>query len=182
MFVFKGTVAADASNDERERDWRVGDHYNIQQLGRRPFTTMLQPTLHHRSLTEDHRRPSLLQLRSRSNSSVASQTIPEGIKLSPAPSLDRYTPRTSIERRSSAGSVHKRGGSSESFSKTLMAKGSRLLRRQNSKSGDLTSLHTLEWLEDVNGREHMQEARPSPIRSTGDGMFRSRHLKRAELT
>ena len=172
MFVFKGTAAADASYEERERDWRVADHHNIQQLGRRPFTTMLQPTLHHRSLTEDKRRPSLLQLRSRSNSSSASHSFAEGVKLSPAPSFDRYTPRTSIERQSSVGSVHKRGGSSESFSKSLMAKGSRLLRRQNSKS-DLTSLHTLEWLEDVTGREHMQEARPSPIRSTGEGKSKS---------
>ena len=177
MFVFKGTAAADLSKDGKERDWRVTDHYNIQQLGRRPFTTMVQPTLHQRSLTEDTRRSSLLQVRSRSNSSTASQTILEGGKLSPIPSVDRYTPRTSSERRSFSGaSIHKRAASSESFGRTLMAKGSRLLRRNNSKQDlDLTSLHTLEWLEDVNARNNTRESSSragsmhSPIRPNGDG-------------
>lgn len=169
MFVFKGTAAADASKDENERDWRVTDHYNIQQLGKRPFTTMLQPTLHHRSLTEDTRRPSLPQIRSRSNTSIASQAVPEARRPLRAPSVDHFTPRSSIDRRSFSGeSIHKRGGSSDSFGKALMAKGSRLLRRQNSKH-DLTSLHTLDWLEDVNAQGVPQESRPSPIRDAGDG-------------
>ena len=176
MFVFKGAAAAvDTSDDEVEREWRVADHYNIQQLAKRPFYTMLQPTSHHRSLTEDTRRPSLPQLRSRSNSSSAFRTLYEGTRPSPAPPLDQFTPGLSVDRRSfSSGSIHKRVGSSDSFGKSLMAKGSRLLRRQNSKH-DLTSLKTLEWLEDVNSREELQGTSrrsgswPSPIRSTGDG-------------
>ena len=165
MFVFKGTAAADASKDENERDWRVTDHFNIQNLAKRPFTTMLQPTLHQRSLTEDATRPSLQPVRSRSNTSIASQAVLP----SRAASVDQFTPRSSTDRRSfSAGSIHKRGGSSDSFGKLLMAKGSRLLRRQNDKQ-DLTSLHTLEWLQEVNARGLPTETRQSPIRSCGDG-------------
>ena len=174
MFVFKGTAAADASN---EREWRVGDHYNIQNLGRRPFNMMLQPSLHHRSMTEDARRPSPPPSRSRSNSSFAIHPLYEGIKLSPSPSIDRSTPGFAAESRSSSiSSIHKRGTSSEGFGKSLMAKGSKFLRRQNSKQdqdNDLTSLHTLEWLEAINQTENAQglSDRPthSPTRSPGEG-------------
>ncbi len=177
MFVFKGTAVADASKDEDERKWRVADHYNIQRLGKQPFYTMLQPTLHHRSLTEDTRRPSRPQPRSKSNSSAALHTLHEGSRPLPAPSFDRSAPGISADRRSlSSGSIHRRGGSSDSFGKALMARGSRLLRRQNSKH-DLTSLKTLEWLEEVNGRDDLQGnanrsgSWPSPIRSIGDGEY-----------
>lgn len=167
MFEFKGTAAAETT---KERDWRVTDHCNIQQLGKRPFTTMLVPTFHHRSLTEDIKRPC-----SRRNSSLVSQTPFEGTKLSPSPSFDRSTPRSSIDRRSfSGGSTHTRAGSSDSFGKALMARGTRLLRRQNSKH-DLTSLQTLDWLEDTNGKGQPQEmpqrpgSRHSRMQSAGDG-------------
>lgn len=157
MFEFKGTAAADASRNLRERDWRVIDHYNIQQLGKRPFTSMVQPTSHQRSLTEETRRPSLLQFRSRSNSSAPSLTAREEPKQSSTPSFDRSTPRSSPDRRSiSRGSIHARVGSVDGFGKILMAKGSKLLRRQNSKH-DLTSLQTLDWLESTNGKGYVQE-------------------------
>lgn len=175
MFEFKGTAAADASDERAGRDWRVADHYSIQQLGKRPFTSMLlpQPSLHQRSFTEDTRRPSLLQLRSRSNSTVAGHAICQGPNLSPTLSVDRSTSRASIDRRwISGGSTHKRAGSSDGFGKTLMAKGSKLLRRSNSKH-DLTSLQTLEWLEATNAAGHAQEmtgrrgSGQSPTQSTG---------------
>jgi len=181
MFEFKGTTAADASNDRKERDWRVTDHYHIQQLGKRPFTTMLLPPtpLHQRSLTEDTRRPSLLQLRSRSKSSTASQTIYERTDDSPSLPVDRNISRISVDRRSiSGGSIHRRAGNSKSFGKTLMAKGTKLLRRQNSKH-DLTSLQTLEWLAETNGKGHVQEmstrpgSRLSRIQSSGNGKHSS---------
>ena len=183
MFQFKGTVAADVSTNRKERDWRVTDHYNIQNLGRRPFTTMLLPTLHQRSLTEDTRTPDVLPLRSRSNSSTASHSAYDSRKLSTAPSFERSTPRSSIDRRSlSGGSIHTRAGSTDSLSKTLMAKGSRLLRRQNSKQDDLTSLtslQTLDWIEDTKSKAQYLElsngerSRLSRAQSDGDGQCKS---------
>ena len=179
MFQFKGAAEADASRDRGERDWRVTDHYNIQNLGRRPFTTMLLPTLHQRSLTEDSKRPDLPPVRSRSNSSTASHSAYDSRKPSLTPSFERSTPRSSIDRRSVSGlSIHARAGSTDSFGKSLMAKGSRLLRRQNSKQDDLTSLtslQTLDWLEDTKKKAQFQEvsneanARYSRSQSDGDG-------------
>ena len=174
-------MAADTTGG-KEPDWRVTDHQNIQQLGRRAFTPMLtptsQPTLHHRDLTEDVRRPNVLQKRSRSNTSIASLGIPyEGGSLSPAISIDRSTSGSPADRRSVSGSVHTRASSADSFGKSLMAKGSRLLRRQNSKQ-DLTSLHTLDWLASVDGPGPVQEMSNRPgsrqsrnIRSRIEGQY-----------
>lgn len=177
MFEFKGTSSVDASNDSKERDWRAGDHSNIQQLESRPFTTMHPPqtSLHQRSLTEDTQRPSLLQLRSRSYSSIASQIAYHGSERPPPLSISRPTSRASIDRQSiSDRSIYTRAGISERFGKTLMARGSKLLRRQNSKH-DLTSLQTLEALEETNGKAHIQEmsgrtsSRQSRVQVPGDG-------------
>lgn len=184
MFVFKGTAAAEASKDQSLREWRVTDHYNIQELGKHPFHTMLQPSLHHRSLTEDARRPPLPQPRSRSSSSIALHTLYEKRRPSHTPSFDQSPVKNWADRRpSSSGSVHKRVGSSDNFGKTLMAKGSRLLRRQNSKH-DLTSLETLEWLEDVKQETANRPAsKPSPIRRGSDGQCCHRGVRsRAKLT
>ncbi|KAK0512648.1 hypothetical protein JMJ35_004665 [Cladonia borealis] len=163
MFEHKGTMAADPTIG-RGPDWRVTDYQNNH---RRSFTP--KPTLHQRALTEDVRRPHLLQKRSRSNTSIASLTplTPrEGSSLSPAISIDRSTSNSSSDRRSVSGSIHARNSSTDSFGKTLMAKGSRLLRRQNSKQ-ELTSLHTLDWLSAVDGPGHVQEmsARPGSRQS-----------------
>lgn len=126
------------------------DHTNIQDLGRRPFTTMLQPAHHQRTRTEGTRRPSL-RLRSRSNSSAPNYSRPQDRDdLSPpATPYDRRTPQSLLDRRSvSGGSINTRGDSLDSFTpKAWMAKGSRFLRRQNSKQ-ELTSLRTLDWVED----------------------------------
>ena len=148
MFEFKGTAY---SRDGDEPDWRVQDHYNIQQLGRRPFTTMAQPSLHQRARTEDAGRPSLPQYRSKSNTSIPRSAPHEMNSITPTTSLDRFTPRNSTDRRSYSSSTHTRGDSSGSFGKSLIAKGSRLLKRQNSKQDDLTSLQTLDWLEEYRG-------------------------------
>ncbi len=74
---------------------------DIQDLGKRPFTTMLQPAHHQRAKAEDTRRPSL-QLRSRSNSSAPSYSRPQDRDdLSPvATPIDRRTPRSLFDRRS----------------------------------------------------------------------------------
>lgn len=179
MFEFKGT-AADSTECSRP-DWRVVDHNNIQDLGKRPFTTMLQPVHHQRAKTEGARRPPL-QFRSRSNSSAPNYSRPQDRDdLSPVTtSFDRRTPRSATDRRSvSGGSTHTRGDSLDSFTpRAWMAKGSRFLKRQNSKQ-ELTSLRTLDWVEESEeARIHHLLDQSSPphfrhsrVRSTGDRKF-----------
>lgn len=142
------------------------DHRNIQDLGRRPFTTMLQPAHHQRAKTEGTRRPSL-QLRSRSKSSAPNYSRPQDRddRSLPATSFDRRTPQSLVDRRSvSGGSIHTRGDSLDNFTpKAWMAKGSRFLKRQNSKH-ELTSLRTLDWVEDSEKARlrYGQDQPPSP--------------------
>lgn len=148
MFEFKGTVAD--STEGSGHDWKVVNHQNLPDLSKRPFTAMREPApRHQRTKTEGAKRPSL-QLRSRSNSSAPVYSRPQDRdEFSPvATSFDRRTPRSLIDRRSvSGGSTHTRGDSLDSFTpKALMAKGSRFLKRQNSKQ-ELTSLRTLDWVE-----------------------------------
>ncbi|MCJ1458654.1 hypothetical protein MMC28_009028 [Mycoblastus sanguinarius] len=154
MFEFNGTAAD--SREGREPNGRVADHCNMQQLGRRPYTTMVH---HQRALTEDVKRPSLVDIRSRSNTSTSSSPL-EVTNTKQITSFDRSNPANSTDRRSSSGSTHTRGDSSSSLGKALLSKGSRFLRRQNSKQDqDLTSLRTLDWLEESErGRgDHVQE-------------------------
>lgn len=162
MFEFKG-AAAD-STEGSGLDWRVVDHRNLQDLGKRPFTTMLQPAHHQRRKTEGARRPSL-QFRSRSNSSAPNYSRSHDTHdLSPVTTLiDRRTTRSSLDRRPASGaSTHARGDSLDSFTpKAWMAKGSRFLKRQNSKQ-DLTSLRTLDWLEEEEARVQRILDQPPP--------------------
>ena len=178
MFEFKGTAAN--STHGSGLDWRVVDHRNIQDLGKRPFTTMLQPPHHQRAKTEGVRRPSL-PLRSRSNSSAPSYSRPQDRDdLSPvATSIDRRTPRSLFHRRSgSGGSTHTRDSHDTSHPKAWMAKGSRFLKRQNSKQ-ELTSLRTLDWVEEsekAHVRHVLDQSLPPEFRhtrgrSTGDRKF-----------
>lgn len=176
MFEFKGTAPHSAESSRPE--WRIMDHANIQDLGRRPFTTMILPAHHQRRKTEGARRPSL-PLRSRSNSSAPNYSRPQDRDdLSPvATSLDRRSPRNPVDGRPiSGGSTHTRGDSLDSFTpKAWMAKGSRFLKRQNSKH-ELTSLRTLDWVEESEEArvQHLQGSLPSPqfrnsrTRSIGD--------------
>lgn len=179
MFEFKGTTAA--SKEGSGPEWRVVDHMNIQDLGRRPFTTMVLPAVHQRTATEAARRPST-PLRSRSNSSAPIFSRPQDTEdiLPVATALYRRTPRLSMDRRSlSAASTHTKGDSSDLFTpKAWMAKGSKLLKRENSKH-ELTSLRTLDWVEESQEtRAHHAIGPPSPpefrqsrIRSASDGKF-----------
>ena len=59
---------------------------------------------------------------------------------------DRVVVRKSHDARLSSGSIFLRPERSESLAKTLMTRGSKLLRRQNSRS-DSASLRTWQWLE-----------------------------------
>lgn len=176
MFEFKGTAAA--SKEGTGPEWRMADHSNIQNLGRRPFTTMVLPTTPQRSKTEGAKRPSR-PLRSRSNSFAPTYSRPSGSEeLAPvATSIYRPTPRLVVDRRSlAAGSTHTRGDSLDPFTpKVWMAKGSKLLKRENSKH-QLTSLRTLDWAEEKEeARPHYAIAPPptpgfrrSRVRATSD--------------
>ena len=144
------------------------DHSNIQNLGRRPFTTMVLPTTPQRSKTEGPKRPSP-PLRSRSNSFAPTYSRPSGNEdLMPvATSIYRPTPRLVVDRRSlAAGDTHAKGDSLDLFTpKVWMAKGSKLLKRENSKH-QLTSLRTLDWVEGKGeAREHSGIAPPPPPES-----------------
>lgn len=161
MFEFKGTATDGSGND-----WKVVDHPSFRDLGKRPFTAMRRPAHHQRTKTEGAKRPSL-QIRSRSNSSAPIYSRPQDRdENSPvATSFDRRTPRSLVDRRSiSGGSTHTRGDSLDGFTpKALMAKGSRFLKRQNSKQ-ELTSLRTLDWVEESESA-HVQRSideRPPP--------------------
>ena len=159
------------------------DHRNIQDLGRRPFTTMLlptPPTHHQRRKTEGATRPSL-PLRSRSNSSAPNYSRSQDTDdLSPvAASVDLRTPRLFPDRRYSGGGAHTRGDGLDNFTpKAWMAKGSRFLKRHNSKH-ELTSLRTLDWVEESDeARVHHLLVSPPPpdvrlsrARSTGTREF-----------
>ena len=162
MFEFKGTAAD--STEGGGHDWKVLNH---PDLSKRPFAAMREPAHHQRTKTEGAKRPSL-QLRSRSNSSAPVYSRPQDRdEFSPvATSFDRRTPRSLTDRRSSSGgrSTHTRGDSLDSFTpKALMAKGSRFLKRQNSKH-ELTSLRTLDWVEgSESGHVHrLIDERPPP--------------------
>ncbi|CAF9904432.1 hypothetical protein IMSHALPRED_000052 [Imshaugia aleurites] len=176
MFEFKGTGN---STEGDGLDSKVVDHSNVQDMGQRPFPAMPQSAHHQRAKTEGARRPSL-QLRLRSNSSAPSYSRPQDRDdLSPAKlSSDRRTPHSLLDRRSfSGGSLHTRGDSLDSFApKAWMAKGSRFLKRQNSKQ-ELTSLRTLDWVEEASEDARVQhllyQSSPprlthSRVRSTGD--------------
>ena len=155
------------------------DHSNIQNLGRRPFTTMVVPTTLQRSKTESPKRPSP-PLRSRSNSFAPTYSRPSGTEdLAPvATSIYRPTPRLVVDRRSlAAGSTHAKGDSLDLFTpKVWMAKGSKLLKRESSKH-QLTSLRTMDWVEGkgeprenhVMAPPRPPESRRSRVRATSDG-------------
>ena len=161
MFDFTGIDAV----PEEGTEWRLVDHNNIQNLGRRPFTTMLLPTIPKRSKTEGAKRPSP-QLRSRSNSFAPTYSRPSGTEdLAPvATSIYRPNPRLVVHRRSlAAGTTHTKGDSLDIFTpKVWMAKGSKLLKRENSKH-QLTSLRTLDSVEEKEGAPaHYDKVPPAP--------------------
>lgn len=157
-------------------------HEDFSPIERRPDTAGRQPH-HHRALTEDTKRPSLLQLRARSNTSTHSspfEALSAGRRiLSPASSSGRPASRNSIDRRSITPSFQARVDRSESFGKALMAKGSKLLRRSNSRS-DLTSLGTLDWSEEfgegyrrgpTQETAYRPQSRPTRMKSKSEGEF-----------
>lgn len=92
----------------------------------------------------------------RSKSSTAIPSLKNfGLRLSPTSSVEMSTSRYSLDARSISGSLHFQAERPESLARSLRAKGSRLIRRQNSKF----NLPTLEWVESA-----------EQLRSRGNGV------------
>ena len=118
----------------------------LSQLGARPYSAMGQTGHHQRTVTEDLRRPkhSPMQSRGRSNTATLND-FPSQIR---APYVIDQTSGMPSDRRSASISLHSRNERSESFSRTLRTKASRLLRRQENDE-NLTSLRTVDWSEEL---------------------------------
>lgn len=70
-----------------------------------------------------------------------------------------------------------RGDVLDSFTKAWKAKGSRFLKRQNSKQ-ELTSLRTLDWVEESEARvrDVLEQAFPPPSRHSSMGSIGDREF------
>lgn len=87
----------------------------------------------------------IVKHRSRRQSTISTST-PLSTNSSLANTNNKVVLKKSQDARLSSSSLFLRPEKSESLAKTLMARGSKLLRRQNSRS-DSTSLRTWQWLE-----------------------------------
>ena len=135
----------------------------------RPMTT-LGPLLPHR--------PTRVQgVDQRSKSGPTVPTVKSlSLRTSPIGSVDMSTSRFSFDARSLSGSLHSQSERPGSFAQGLRAKGSRLMRRQNSKFNS----RNIEWPEESeDGLERAGEpdswgvgtAKHSRIRSAGESML-----------
>lgn len=97
---------------------------------------------HHRALTEDHRRPSLVKLRSRSNTSTSSNGLVAPSKLS-TPDIMQNSGKHSPSAEHPRSPTVIKSDKQDSF-RRLKAKSSRLFKRPES-SDELTSLAPLKW-------------------------------------
>lgn len=126
------------------------------------------------------------RLDSRSRSKTSGSTHPSlDIDSVPKLSKDVSSRRRSQDVRSIAGSIQSRADRSDSMTKSLLSRGTKLLKRQNSKS-NLTSLRTLDWVEASYERDQIQELagwrllKHSRIDSTGDCMTLQFHCHLAQ--
>ena len=124
---------------------QIPSHERGQSMDRKPAQVVGHQYGHQRSLTEDHKRPPFIQMRSRSNTSTSSSDIPFARKaLSPDFALDG-SPRGSFDN------VRRRPPKPErpdSIRRTLVSKSSRLFKSRPSSGDDLTSLQPLDWSEE----------------------------------
>ena len=135
----------------------------------RPITT-LGPLL-------PHRPPRVQVADQRSKSGPTIPTLKSlSLRTSPIASVDMSTSRFSLDAQSLSGSLHSHSERPGSFAQGLRAKGSRLMRRQNSKFNS-RSIDWPEGTEDCLERDGEQNtwsvgtAKHSRIRSAGDSML-----------
>lgn len=122
-------------------------------------------------------RLSLLDRRSKSGPNVP--TVKSlSLRTSPVGTVDMSTSRFSLDARSLSGNVYSRSERPSGLAQGLRAKGSRLMRRQNSKFNS----QTVQWLEDPQGRPERSQvqdrwSRSAPehsgIQSAGNSMLDS---------
>ena len=141
----------------------------------RPITTPGSLATRREGLSEVPPRAPLLNLRTRSGPVVP--TVKSlGLSISPTGSVDMSTSRFSLDARSLSGSSTYQPERPTGLAQGLRAKGSRLMRRQNSKFNS----RTLEWLDDSDDRIERAPVqdfwsrgtpRHSRVRSAGNSMF-----------
>ena len=152
----------------RDRSWQRRD---------RPYMTPQQPTLNHCRASEGSRRNSMSTSRSgtirpRSSTAMTDYSTNQYCHSSSS-SIHMSSPRDLHDMRSISENIVSRSDRPESLTKTLVSKGYKLLKRQNSRS-DLTSLRTMDWMEQSNGEKTSRKpAKHSRWQSTDSG--RSEH-------
>lgn len=174
------------SHQSTMQQQEIGDSaWQLVDMGRdsnwpRPLMSVRQaqgPRTDRRVWTEGTKRGSMLKGPSRSNS-VRTVASPNGSNLSPSSSAETIPPRDFMDVRSISESILSKSDRPESLAKTLVSKGSRLLKRQNSNI-NLTSLRTMDWSDEFGretGRNQVKElsargaSKHNRWRSTDNGM------------
>lgn len=112
---------------------------------------------------ESPNRVTLLDYKSKSGTAVPNLES-FGTELSPTASIDMSMSRFSVDGASIAGSLRSQNDRPESIAHNLRAKGSRFMRRQNSRF----NLRTMEWVADSNELWSRGNARHNRDLSTGN--------------
>lgn len=164
-----------------ESTWQLVSIDNPGRTGRKQYTTVAQDisSRHRRGLTEGTKRMSALRPRWRSNTTTAPAT---GYQLSPASTIEAPTPLYQIqESRPQSGWSDSDRSDSFTKSKSWMSKGSRMLKKQNSKF-NLSSSRTMDWVVECDEGADLPNG-PLPraqkhyrMWSAGDGAFYSPFL------
>ncbi len=144
----------------------------LWQRRERPYMSPQQPTANYRrGFPDGSRRNSMAGTQPRSSTAMAAHS-PNEYSLSPSSSIHMSPSRDLHDMRSISESIVSRTDRPESLAKTLVSKGYKLLRRQNSKS-DLTSLRTMDWMEKskVENMYRSKNSKHSRWQSTDSGMF-----------
>ena len=147
--------------------WEVPRLYKdkIYRENKRPVIAVGEPPRRHVGVSESPKRVTLLDYKSKSSTSVPTLRS-YGTRLSPGSSIDMSSSRFSLDGKSLSGSMYAENERPDSIAQNLRAKGSRLMRRHNSKF----NLRTMEWVEDTEETWTRSNARHNRIQSAGNGM------------
>lgn len=137
---------ATPSSDHAESTWQVVNVEKFDPTGKKQYATTapLPSVRHHQGHTERNRRLSMFRMRSRSNTTLNTSM---DHCLSPSASFDSRD-----SHRDNAEECHPESGwsdseHSDSMTKSWVARGSRMLRKQNSKFNLSTSRRST-WVEE----------------------------------
>ncbi|KAI4165656.1 MAG: hypothetical protein LQ342_000598 [Letrouitia transgressa] len=161
-----------------ESNWQLVSIDNPGRTGRKQYTTMAQEvsSRHRRGHTEGTKRMSALRTRWRSNTTTVP---PASYQLSPASTVEAPTPIYQIqESRPQSGWSDSDRSDGFTKSKSWVLKGSRILKKQNSKF-NLSSSRTMDWVVECDEGADLpngplpREQKHYRMRSAGDGRFYS---------